>query len=388
MSPTATPSVTPTATTSPTPTVSATATPTRTATPTPTPTATPTRSATPPASATATPTPSVTATPRATCTPGMAPATEQPVSARTTKCRRAIAKEASKFLATHTKALERCAQAVVRHAAPGPCPDAAASAAIASAADKLARGIAKVCGGDDKRCGGDLTNEATPAALGWPAVCPSIVGADALDCTASIGDCGDIAACIACVGDAAVEQARTLAYGTLTDTDPSQALNRCQRTIGAATARFAIAKEQQLRKCWDARAAGKHTDVCPNPAAAIRSPARKAAINIAKADRKRVTAICKACGGADRRCDDTVIGLDETPIAGSGGSDDFAPAAIGFAAACPGLQVPDGGPFCDRPVETLADLIECTACIAEHEVLCVDRLRVPQFVAYPCECAP
>ena len=44
--------------------------------------------------------------------------------------------------------------------------------------------------------------------------------------------------------------------------------------------------------------------------------------------------------------------------------------------------------FHDGSAKTLADVIECTACIAEHEVLCVDRLRVPQFVAYPCECAP
>jgi hypothetical protein len=202
----------------------------------------------------------------------------------------------------------------------------------------------------------------------------------------AIGDCGDIARCIACVGGSAVDQARTLAYGTLTETDPSQALNKCQRAIGAATARFTLAKEQKLRQCWDARAAGKHADACPDVAAPEGSPARKAALAIAKADAKRVATICKACGGADKRCDDAVVRLDDAPVAGSGGSDDFPPTAIGFPAVCPGLQVPDGGPFCDQPIATLANVIECTACIAEHDVVCVDRLRVPQFTAYPCEC--
>lgn len=392
--PTATLSPTPTATESPTPTESPTATPSATSTPTPTasptatPTATPTVSATPTASPTTTATPTVSPTPRATCTPLPAPIAEQPITAGAAKCKRGIAKQASKFLAAHTRAIERCEQAVVKHALPGPCPNAAASAAIATAASKLAVGIAKVCGGADRACGGDLTDEEPPAGLGWPAVCPGLPGGDAPACSAPIGDCGDIAACIACVGTAAVEQARSLAYGTLVDTDPTQALNRCQRAIGAATARFAVAKEQQLRKCWDARAAGKHGDTCPDASAAAGTPARKAALAIAKADAKRVATICKACGGADRRCDDAIALLDGAPVAGSGGSDDFAPAAIGFAATCPGLQVPDGGPFCDRPVGTLADLVECTACIAEHEVVCVDRLRVPQFTAYPCECAP
>lgn len=315
------------------------------------------------------------------------PPAEQPITAGAAKCKRGIAKYASKFLAAHTRAIERCEQSLLKHKVAGPCPDPAASTAIANAASKLSVGIAKVCGGDDKTCGGDLVDEEPPAGLGWPPACPSLPGADSA-CTFPISDCGDIAACIACVGTAAVEQARSLAYGTLVDTDPAQALNRCQRAIGAATARFTVAKEQQLRKCWDARAAGKHTDTCPNAQAPEGSPARKAALAIAKADTKRVTTICKACGGPDRVCDETVALLDGRTVAGSGTGDDFTPNAIGFPATCPGVQIPEGGPFCDDPVGTLAELVECTACIAEHEVVCVDRLRVPQFAAYPCECAP
>ncbi|MCC6764628.1 MAG: hypothetical protein IT293_08190 [Deltaproteobacteria bacterium] len=380
--PTPTLSATPTATTTPSPTESATATATTTGTPSVTPTPTPS------ATATATATATVTPTPRATCTPAPPPLVEQPVAPGAAKCRTAIAKAASKFLASHSRAIERCEQAGLKGTAAGRCPDAAATAAIATAKAKLGRGIAKACGGGDKTCGGNLADEPLPATLGWPAVCPGLPNADAPECSAAITDCGDIAACIACVGDAAVEQARALAYGSLVDTDPAQALNRCQRTIGSANARFAVAKEQQLRKCWEARAAGKHADVCPNAAAADGTPPRKAARRIAKADTKRVAAICRACGGDDRRCDDTVVRLDGEAIAGSGAGDDFAPSAIGFPAVCPELQVPDGGPYCDRPVGTLAELVECTACIAEHEVLCIDRLRVPQFAAYPCECAP
>lgn len=386
--PSATPTetATPTATTTPTATESATPTPTETATPTATATATATVTALVSATATASATPSVTPTPRATCTPPPEPRAEQPVTAGAAKCKRTIAKEASKYLAAETKALEKCDQNVVKGAALGPCPDGIADARIAGAFAKLAKGIAKACGGADKSCGGDLADEEPPAGLGWPASCPSFPGAEA--CAAPIVDCSDIAACIACVGTNAAGRARTLVYDTLTKTDPDAALNKCQRTIGAATARFTLAKERTLHKCWDARAAGKHADRCPDGNAVDGSPARKAALTIAKADAKRIAAVCKACGGADRRCDDAVARLDAATITGSGGSDDFTPAAIGFPATCPGVQIPDGGQFCDQPVATLADVVTCTACVAEHEVVCVDRLRVPQFVGYPCECAP
>ena len=349
-----------------------------TATPTTTTTATPT----PTASATATETP----TPRATCTQEPPPPADTPITAGAAKCKRGLAKAASKFLALETKVLDRCAQAVVKQSVAGPCPNAAASAKIAAASSKLAQSIAKVCGGADKQCGGDLTDEEPPAGLGWPPVCPGFAGVADPACATPIVDCADIAACLTCVGGAAVEQARALAYDTLTPSDPSQAVNKCQRAIGTATARFAVAKDQSTRQCWDARAAGKHTDTCPNGAAAIGSPAQKAAAKIAKAGTKRIATICKACGGADRTCDDTVTRFDDTPLAGSGGSDDFTPAAIGFPVTCPDVQVPNAGPFCGQPIVTLADVIECTACIAEHEITCVDRLRVPQFSAYPCEC--
>jgi hypothetical protein len=69
----------------------------------------------------------------------------------------------------------------------------------------------------------------------------------------------------------------------------------------------------------------------------------------------------------------------------------------------PGKNVPEtcriGGSFrrgfgrtanrydAERPHSALgSDLIACTVCVGAREVVGVDRLRVPQFAVYPCEC--
>ena len=372
--PTAT--LTPTKTSTPTPTKTVTPTPTATVTPTPTPTVTPT--------ATLTSTP----TPRPTCTPPPAPGpTATPVTSGAAKCKRGIAKNASKFYAAKTKILQKCAEKVVKTGS-GSCPDATATTKIATAASKLATGIDKACGGDDKLCGGSLAGEEPPAGLGWPAACPNFESNADPDCSAAIVDCGDIAACIACVGEAAVDQAIDLYYASLVPSPSGSALNKCQQAIGKNTVKFVLAKEKNLQKCWDARLNGKHTDTCPNALAPAGTPANKAAVAIAKADAKKIAAICKACGGADKRCDGTVIALDGTSVTGSGGSDDLTPAAIGFAPTCPTVKIPGGGPFCDQPVGTLAELVECVDCVSEFKVDCIDRTRVPGFDVYPCECNP
>jgi hypothetical protein len=131
----------------------------------------------------------------------------------------------------------------------------------------------------------------------------------------------------------------------------------------------------------------KHTGTCPDAGAALGSSPQKAAAVIAKAETKKIGAICKACGGADKRCDATIAAQHGAPIPGSGGSDDFTPAAIGFPPFCPDVKVPSGGPFCEQPIATLADLVECVDCVSEFKVDCVDRLGVPGLAAYPCECS-
>jgi hypothetical protein len=270
----------------------------------------------------------------------------------------------------------------------GTCPDATATGKIANAETKLASGIAKACGGDDKICGGDLTNEEPPAGLGWPATCPNFEGNADPDCSAALVDCSDIAACIGCVGEAAVDQAIALYYGSLLPSSPGSPLNKCQQAIGKAAAKFVLSKEKSVQKCWDARLTGKHNGTCPDGSAPAGTPPQKAALAIAKAEAKKISAICKGCGGTDKQCDDTVTALDGSFVLGSGGSDDLTPAAIGFAPVCPTVKIPGGGPFCDQPVTTLAELVECVDCVSEFKVDCIDRNRVPEFGTYPCECNP
>jgi hypothetical protein len=343
---------------------------------------------TPTPTRTATPTISPTPTLRVTCTPPPAPApTATPITTGALKCQRGIAKNASKYYAAKTKILQKCNDTVVKTGG-GSCPDGTATAKIANAATKLASGIDKACGGDDKLCGGNLANEEPPAGLGWPTTCPNFEGNADPACSAAIADCGDIAACIGCVGEAAVDQAIALYYASLLPSSPGSALNQCQQAIGKASAKFVLTKEKSIQKCWDARMAGKHGDTCPNASAPAGSPANKAAQAIAKADGKKISAICKACGGIDKLCDDTVTALDGAIISGSGGGDDLTPAAIGFPLVCSAVKIPSGGPFCDQPVGTLAELIECVDCVSEFKVDCMDRVRVPEFGVYPCECNP
>src|SRR5262249_20851531 len=146
------------------------------------------------------------------------------------------------------------------------------------------------------------------------------------------------------------------------------ALNKCQQAIGKATAKFLIAKDKSLAKCWDARFNGKHGDTCPNAGAAVGSTAQKAAVAIGKAEAKKISAICKACGGADKACDAAIVAPEGGVFPGSGHADDLTPAAIGFPAACPDVKVPGGGPFCDGQVNTLSELIECVDCVTEFKV--------------------
>jgi hypothetical protein len=329
----------------------------------------------------------MTPTPHPTCTPPPAPApTATPVTSGALKCKRAIAKHASKFYAARTKLLQKCEEKVLKTGV-GVCPDATTVTKIATAAGKLASGIDKACGGADKVCGGDLADEEPPAGLGWPAACPNFEGNPDPACSAALTDCGDVAACIACVGEAAIDQAIALYYDDLFPSSPGSALHKCQQGIGKAAARFVLAKEKSIQKCWDARLTGKHAGVCPDAGAPAGSPPQKAALAIAKAERKQITAICKACGGADKRCDDPVTALHGSLVPGSGAGDDLTPAAIGFPPVCPLVKVP-GGPFCDQPIATLADLVECVDCVSEFKVDCMDRTRVPEFGVHPCECNP
>jgi hypothetical protein len=318
---------------------------------------TPTATSTPEVTPTATPTVTVTPTPVAT---------PDKVSQ---KCQAAIIKNAAGFVQAKTKALQKCADGVVKRKLSGPCPDQKAVDAIAKAGDKLAAGIAKACGGKNKICesGGD---DVSLAVLGWSGPCPDF---EDKGCSNTIGDCGGIAQCVECIGEAAVDQAIDLYYDALQPTDPKSSdkreknLNKCQGAIGKAGATFLAAQSKALQKCWDAKSKGKVNE-CPN---------LKAGDDVSKAALKLATTINKGCAGKDKQ------------PGGTGEDADFTPTEIGFPASCldvtfPGFITPCGGAITDLP-----SLTSCVACVTRFKAGCADRAgAIGVAPAYPSECNP
>ncbi len=297
------------------------------------------------------------------------------------KCKATITKAASQYVQARTKALVKCEGAVVAGKLP-PATDCSdeikTDAAIDKAKDKMEAAIEKACGGADKECGAG--NDDDPlSAIGWDiGTCPDI---ETLGCSMAINNCHDVSECLECVESEAVDQAIELYYDELVPgTTADKTLNKCQQTIGKASAAFLAAKTKALAKCWDAVNKGGIPGPCPLPGDG------KAAGAIAAAEAKKIAAICKACGGDDKGCDQTVNGT-VTTVPGTGGSDDLTPAAIGFIGACTALTIP-GGTTCEQPIATLADIAECVACLTEFKVDCADRAAVPWATAYPGECNP
>jgi len=259
------------------------------------------------------------------------------------RCQRDILKAASKLAQSEMRTLVRCEDNKLR----GVFPAATDCTALTSAKSesKLRKVIAKACGGDDRDCT-TLTGNDAPAELAWPTACPDFEGAG---CTNAIVGCDDIATCLLCVNDAAIDQAVTLYYGSHAASTPGSALNRCQRAIGKATAAFFTAKTRALAKCWNARHLGKHANACPSPGDG------KAAAAIAKAEAKKVRTIAQACRA-------------------------FAPSEIGFPSTCPAVA------GCGAPVTAVASLTACVGCVTEFKVDCAVPLAVPTFAPYPAAC--
>jgi hypothetical protein len=248
-----------------------------------------------------------------------------------------------------------------------PCRDEPATAtAIAKARAKLASAIGKACGGKDKTCGAG-GDDVPLAEVGWQiGSCPNVKeGA----CANAITDCGDVAACVTCVGESTVERSMSLYYGALEPTDPSdktqKPLNQCQSAIGKAGRGLLNAEHKALAKCWTAVSAGKANGTCPATDA-------KAMAAIAKAEAHAEEAICKACGGTDKAC--------ATP-------DDFTPTAIGFVPTCPDIT-PPGAASCNGTIATLQDLVACSDCGTSFGANCALLATVPGLATYPDECAP
>ncbi len=276
------------------------------------------------------------------------------------KCKSRIARESAHYVQTRMKALAGCHEFVVKHAQPGPCPDARAAATIAKAESKMRTRIATNCGGLNRICG-DVDDQPL-AAIGWTApTCPDFRGAG---CTNAITDCGGIVDCLICAAAAAVDGTVALSYDDLEPSAPMTTLNSCQVRLGKETLRFVRSTSKALQGCWDLVNKGDIAGPCPVPGDGRAQPA------IDHASTTVASRICAVCGGADRSCDGTV---------------DIAPADIGFSASCPSVSPPSGG-SCGAPIGSLTDLVQCSACVARHAVDCIDALAVPWAGAYPPAC--
>jgi hypothetical protein len=283
--------------------------------------------------------------------------------AETLRCQRDVAKASAKYFQAITKATQKCTDMVVKTGT-GSCPDAKMSSAVGKADAKLASSITKSCAGSDGVCNGDAVDEDLPAAIGWPSECPNV--ATGL-CDDPITTCADVTACLRCLATDITDATSGLAFDALALPSADSTLNKCQRSLGKADAKYGAAVSKALAKCWEARMTGKHANACEPPAIGD----GKYLDAIAKADAKRTSTIAKACGGADHAL---------------GGGDDLTPAAIGFAGDCPAAAVP-GGPACGGPITDLASIVACLDCVSDATLACADRAAVPQLSAYPPECA-
>ena len=273
------------------------------------------------------------------------------------KCQREIVKRSAKFSQQKTKLLQKCEDLVLKGKIAGPCPDIKAATKIAQAESKLRAAVAKRCGGSDRTCG--TGDDDTLASIGWDlGACPDF---EQSGCDTSIGDCDDVAECLACVDNTAVDQAIDLYYDAFTPA-PSTTVLRCQRSLGKEGARALGKKGKALRKCEDDILKGKIAGPCPDA---------RAAAQIARADVKLVDRVCKSCGGDDKEC-------------GTGG-DDLTVAEIGFVTTCPNVTVPGGG-SCAGPITDLPTLVECVRCVTAFKSDCIDAISVPGLKNYPAEC--
>jgi hypothetical protein len=284
------------------------------------------------------------------------------------KCQQAIVKESAKLIQTKAKALQKCEDGRVKGKLPASTDCVAepkTALVIQKAGDKLAGALGKKCGGADKTCGTGGDDDPL-GSIGWGSTpaCPDFGSAG---CTDAIADCGDVAACLSCASGAAAIAAVGVDYDDLVPAafGTKSTLNKCQRAVGKEATKFLQARSKALQKCWDARLKGKHANPCPDPGDG------KARAAIDKAEAKKVAGICKACGGADKRC---------------GSGDDFLPAEIGFGASCADVTVPGAPSSCGAPVSTLEEMIACVDCVTSFAGECANRLAIPAFAAYPDGC--
>ncbi|MFN8545344.1 MAG: hypothetical protein U0807_14205 [Candidatus Binatia bacterium] len=272
------------------------------------------------------------------------------------RCRRAIVGAEQTFSRRALAALANCEARRVagRLAAGTSCiVERRTVAKMAGARRALEAAVAKGCGGRDHRCG--TADDEALAAIGWDAAtCPGVARSDA--CRGTIAHCGDVAACVACVGTAALGTVSDYLAGAPRPT--TAGARRCAGAIGREASRFLGKEAKLLARCWDLRLRGRYAGSCPGDGVT--------AAAIAAAETRRRTAICRACGGHDGRCDG----------AGDIAASDVAP-----------QRCPDGGPrACGGVVTDVAGVGECINCLATPGLECTALLSASGDAAYGAEC--
>jgi hypothetical protein len=297
----------------------------------------------------------------------LAPLSEAAISSPA-KCTDVIATASARFVQDRARSLQACEAKKLAgklDRATACATEPKATARLAKARAKLTKAVASACGGRDRLCGGaNAADDLDLAGIGWNVgTCPAFAPEG---CANVIASCADVAACLACVNEAATARATELYYGALQPTDPKskdkavKALRRCQAAIGKATTAFLASRTQALATCWGA-VSRSGSGSCPDA---------RASASITKARAKQAKTVQRACSGPDK-----VFAT----------ADDITPAAIGFPSTCPDVATV-GGSSCGGPVDELSGLIDCVACVTEHDVDCVGRAAVPFASPYPSQC--
>lgn len=257
-------------------------------------------------------------------------------------CRRALVKAAAKLAALAVQAHVGCETSRLKGKVPA-CPDPKADAKIAAGAQKLGATVARAYKG------------LAPTDAGFTAACPGYTGA----CTTPIASLADVAGCVACGAARAAEELRTSLFAA----PPDAALLRCQLAFGKTTTAFFRGAAALLARCEEAVVRGKVVPPCPDA---------KTAARLAAKHTKLRAALCKACGGKDKRCD---------------GVDDAAPAALGLT-SCPFRTVPGGAACGAIAIADLGGALECAACLADFASRCAVAIAVPGGMSSECSFGP
>lgn len=199
----------------------------------------------------------------------LAVAASSPLSAQDAgKCQRTIGKESAKYEATLMKNLQKCEDGKLKGKTSS-CPDEGAAAANAAAREALDAKIVAACEGlsfIDMGFGGSQLD------------CSNA-------CSVTLFDASSVSSCVACIGEAAVEQLLKVYYGGIDAPSGDKGVLKCQQTLGKAAAKHFATVRKTLQKCEDAALKGGGSP-CPDA---------KAASKISGSEAKVVDAVNKSC---------------------------------------------------------------------------------------------